>query len=498
MIMISSASAASVWDGKSVDTSWYDDSKREFTIDSAAQLAGVAALVNDGTTTFRDKTITLANDIDLNNHPWTPIGFGEEKTLEIVYVDNVKNTYHMSRNFEGVFNGGNHLISNLYIYYPASDNVGLFGRAGDWYADWFNRESVICTIKNLQVEATSITGKSHVGGVVGYLMNGEIDSVTMNAAVISGEGYVGGIVGILGTPESGKSNSHSFIRNVKVNVDTVKCSHCSSGGIVGQLDGFVENAEVFAKEIRGDRQIGGISGLFGSGSIKKCAVIGSVSGTDLVGGISGDVVSYDNTGRGIIGDCYFVGILFGDSVAGITSNLDVGSTIENCYVVGTIVGNEPGTGGIVSIGGDYSKITNSVSLIQYINSTSPNRISGKFAHKTKLHNNYAWDEMMSFDTLITEDDDSTSSRNGASISSENIWGNQALFERTLGWDFKNTWTMNSGNEKFNLPVLQFQEQPVNADAMYLYAEPVETPGFSPFLVILAFGLCIGLTTRRRK
>lgn len=46
------------WDG-AVDLSWYNGTDTEFTITTARQLAGVAALVNSNTTDFAGKTIRL-------------------------------------------------------------------------------------------------------------------------------------------------------------------------------------------------------------------------------------------------------------------------------------------------------------------------------------------------------------------------------------------------------------------------------------------------------
>ena len=56
------AAADNTWDG-SVNTGWYDTSKSAFTINTAADLAGLATLVNEGNN-FYGKTITLGDNID--------------------------------------------------------------------------------------------------------------------------------------------------------------------------------------------------------------------------------------------------------------------------------------------------------------------------------------------------------------------------------------------------------------------------------------------------
>jgi len=56
--------SATRWDG-AVDLSWDNGTDTEFTITTARQLAGVAALVNSNTADFAGKTIRLGADISL-------------------------------------------------------------------------------------------------------------------------------------------------------------------------------------------------------------------------------------------------------------------------------------------------------------------------------------------------------------------------------------------------------------------------------------------------
>lgn len=48
------ADTMDIWDG-TADTSWYDENKTEFHLQTAEQLAGMAKLVNDNTANFKDK-----------------------------------------------------------------------------------------------------------------------------------------------------------------------------------------------------------------------------------------------------------------------------------------------------------------------------------------------------------------------------------------------------------------------------------------------------------
>lgn len=103
------------------DVSWYDESRTEFTISTPEQLAGLAYLVNT-CHQFWGKTVILANDIDLAEHLWVPIGRNSRNAQSVAI-------------FGGTFDGGGHVIRNLnismkaYSYAQGSTTclVGFFG-----------------------------------------------------------------------------------------------------------------------------------------------------------------------------------------------------------------------------------------------------------------------------------------------------------------------------------------------------------------------------------
>jgi hypothetical protein len=85
----SAATAAdtSAWDGSTIDTNWWDESENAFTISTAAEFAGLLQLSRGGQA-FRGKTITLTSDIAFN------------------YVK------VSGRNFDGILDGGNHILKS--------------------------------------------------------------------------------------------------------------------------------------------------------------------------------------------------------------------------------------------------------------------------------------------------------------------------------------------------------------------------------------------------
>ena len=165
------------WDG-TVDTSWYsaDPTAAEFTLSSAEALAGLSKLVDDGVT-FEGKTVKLGNDIDLANILFEPIG-----------------SYRKDLAFKGTFDGQGHTISNMSQntweldngYYYGDLGLGLFGKVED------------AVIKNLTVDAASISGESAICGAVAATAYGEckFENIKVtNSKVNDYQYYAGGIVG---------------------------------------------------------------------------------------------------------------------------------------------------------------------------------------------------------------------------------------------------------------------------------------------------------------
>lgn len=146
--------AVTVWDG-TVDIGWYIGHEKDtkFEISTAAQLAGLAQLVNgtakdsDNKTiaavTFSGKTIILTEDINLNTddvpasgNEWTPIG-------------------NSDNSFNGIFDGDGHTVGGLYVP-DTTECPGLFGMGGD-----------DAVIRNLIVVGTICAGESAGDACVG-------------------------------------------------------------------------------------------------------------------------------------------------------------------------------------------------------------------------------------------------------------------------------------------------------------------------------------------
>ena len=207
----------------------------------------VDELAQDGSTQFAGKYFKLTNDIDLSGINWNPIG--------------TMSADHGS--FKGVFDGGDHTISNLHVE-QAGNGIGLFARTTD-----------NAVIKNLQlnnVTVESTDNSNYVGGLVGNAYaSTKIENVHVSGNVyISGRGYIGGIAG------------HGYV--VMDNVSVV-----ATGDGKGNNKGLITSTFWCA---------GGVLGYAGEGATNiKNANVENVVVTSAAGGLGAIVgMAEDNNG----------------------------------------------------------------------------------------------------------------------------------------------------------------------------------------------------------
>ena len=143
---------------------------------------------------FAGKTVTLTDNIDLNNEKWTPIGIFNDATTQ----------------FKGTFDGQNHTVTGLKVEESRKNGVGFFGKV---YTG---------TIKNLTVEGSvSASNCTYVGGIVGHGY-ATITNCTFKGTVGNNNSMqVGGIAGSGGFT----------VTNCSVYADVT--AECWAGGIVG-------------------------------------------------------------------------------------------------------------------------------------------------------------------------------------------------------------------------------------------------------------------------
>jgi hypothetical protein len=277
---------SSVWNG-TADTSWYNGVDTEFTITTAEQLAGLAALVSGGND-FTDKTVTLGGNIVLNT--WTDSD-GDE-VVDSGELSNQSGTGtapidwtpigRSAPYFNGTFDGDGYTVSGVYI--DSTDHYqGLFGV--------INTDALV---KNAGVTDSYIEGKDNFGGFAGHTY-GTISNCYFTGSLVSAGGHVGGIAGYnTGTI----INCHS-----SGSVSTSSSADVNEGGIIGKNNGAVSYCYNTGSVTGRGNYVGGVTGLNYSGStVTNCYNTGNISGANRVGGVAGfnggnTVTNCCNTGR---------------------------------------------------------------------------------------------------------------------------------------------------------------------------------------------------------
>ena len=268
------ASSANAWDGSTKTQP--SQTNGVYQIGTGAELAWFAAQVNGGSYTIKG---VLTADIDLAYYNWTPIGGTAA-----------------AKAFKGSFDGQNHTVNNLGIYYSATNTsapyLGLFGYVN-------GTSSSYITIQNLKVNgqmfltSTGSVANAYSGGVVAYA----------NYVNISG-----------------------VVSDVDITVTRVNGNWSSVGGVAGRL--VNSNATNCGNEgtIHAYQYAGGITG-YAIGTITGCYNSGEITGNGYVGGIVGQTTK-------AVTSCYNTGSVTGSSnyVAGIVAYASGASaSVKNCF-----------------------------------------------------------------------------------------------------------------------------------------------------------------------
>lgn len=247
-----------------VDTSWYDnrtEGQTEFTITTAAQLRGLAELVNKNEDIFSECKIKLGKDIDLNNEQWTPIGNGYE--------------------FNGEFDGQGHTIYNLKESEIEDANyikAGLFGVVKGISVEkedgTYNITPAVIknvTIENADIEVTNTKNNvpntlGGTGALVSYGVNINIENCKVKNAKITANNSSPRAGAMLGNIEAGK------ITNCQVEKSEV---NAGANDRVGLLCGYMQGASSSNKKKEQ------------ANAIQNVRVQGSVKGRNSIGGVIG-------------------------------------------------------------------------------------------------------------------------------------------------------------------------------------------------------------------
>lgn len=280
------------------DIRWYESAgaEKNYVLKSADELMGFCLLANgsiDGVSkNFNGWTLSLGNNIDLENSGWKPIP-----------------------RFAGAFDGKGYEITGLNVNYTGGD---------------FN---------------------SKTAGMFEKLVSpGQILNLAVSGSV-QADGKINDVGGIVGTTESG--SEIRFCRsNIAVKVDAANSTTngMAYGGVTGKVQGAISNClnegTITVDNIKNKCYIGGVAGQVGSAA-DLCWNTGSVTASSTANKkiYTGGIVGY-----GAATNCYNNGSVTGatDKNRYVTGGISGNGNVTNSYNLGDVTGAESGTYGISS------------------------------------------------------------------------------------------------------------------------------------------------------
>lgn len=306
------------------DIRWYESAgaEKNYVLKSADELMGFCLLANgsiDGVSkNFNGWTLSLGNNIDLENSEWKPIP-----------------------RFSGAFDGKGYEITGLNVNYTGDDfnskTAGMF-------------EKLDSTGKILSL---AVSGSVKADGKINY---------------------VGGIVGTTAT-----GSEIRFCRsNIAVKVDAANSTTngMAYGGVAGKVQGAISNClnegTITVDDINNKCYIGGVAGQVGSAA-DLCWNTGSVaaSGTANKNIYTGGIV-----GNGAATNCYNNGSVTGATDKNknkyVTGGISGNGNVANSYNLGDVTGAKGRAYGISSRAATNSyyvcKLNGSIKMA-YVNAT---------------------------------------------------------------------------------------------------------------------------------
>ena len=299
------------WDGTAVDTSWYNTTSTEFTLDTAAQFAGFAQIVGgmNGQTqdSFKGKTVKLDADINLGGRIWYPIGYyNSNGNYDKVSGGSVESDV---LSFEGTFDGQGHTISNVY-----QNTWEMFGDYNSGYSGTPNHY------------------KDGMG-IFGWVQNGTVQNLAVSNFQSDGEFCTTGCV-------AAYSSGVSTFENIRITNCNPRAYNVPNGGVVGYAyaeEGATNVINFTNVKVDNSNKI---SALWGSWDVGCGGVLGRVNGATTINMTNCEVGAVIDVYNDVCGNYQYyqyrysgmlIGTVGGDSDP-LTGDEKVNFTNVNVYV----------------------------------------------------------------------------------------------------------------------------------------------------------------------
>ena len=362
---------ADVWEGDVANSFQFGNGSQQspYLIATGAELAYLAERVNNGEN-FENQYFQLANDINLDDREWTPIG-------------------DTSNSFRGVFDGAGHVISNGRINVSSLPNrnvesYGLFGSLGGGTSTSIIRNLEINNIiVSIGGSGNASNGGWHIGTLVGTMYrNSEVINNIANNCSISDNGNVtvynsafqysvGGLVGYATNTSSSTSdpgqNNRYRIENCFVNTEI-------------DLTNDVRTSWFGTSTYDAQYHTGGIIGTIRSQAVwpEESLYVGSINSNGFIGPIFGALMNSTSYNRR-------------NNFATLWNGNDAGNLSMTSYYSGFSANGTTFTTSITS-GTSSSRLSSDSDDIGYVQGVNKGIYVSDISTRLTNFNNYAGNE----------------------------------------------------------------------------------------------------------
>ena len=316
------AEPAGCWtDEGNYDISWYNDNKEaeEYDLWNAADLAGLAYLVNNDKEYFNGKIVRLRAQVDMSAHYWEPIGTFRTE------VDDDGTIQDTTPGFVGIFDGGRYAISGIYV--KRNENP-----AKNVYAGFFGSTAFNSNMPGVKRSLASSPMLISINIVDATIEGGleEFSSTGSNNITITKEPLAAGIVALAYGSSGTRIHDCTFSGSV---------NGYDAAGIVGQNNGGYVYTSVNMGAVSAVRYAGGIVAIDfyrGDKGVTQCTNEGMITSDFAAGGITGihGASTVADWSPSQINNCAstgpVVGAKYSGAIAGYTVR-SVGSDYSTCY-----------------------------------------------------------------------------------------------------------------------------------------------------------------------
>lgn len=455
---------------KEINYAWYSEEAEKHVLRTPGDLKGFNALVNAGTT-FKEQTVTLGENIDLENHEWTPIGATDKTPFQGTFDGAGKKiTYKIGNNTKG--------YKALFAYIENAEikNLTVEGEnltKGQCVAG-------ICVLaRNSKIEncvnkISLNNNRQMTAGIVASSVNSIIDGCTNEGSITGTGGKAAGIVGTVNGDSKNKNDS--YIRNC-VNRGAITGNN-NIAGIVGEYTANAEQSTPGIENCTNEGTVkvtsmngGGIVGSF-TGWLENCENKETIDGSSKssIGGIVGS-----SSKASIVEKCINRGNVYGTSAGGIAGKTNVAATtmrIEKCQNTGNILPASSATevgasnGGIVGESASKTEGTTMTGCISYVEDYKDLDAVGTLTDETiTFEGVYVLGES---GTTLTSDGTTALTLDETTFAKPSVANrmNRALGEKFWGYD---------PDQKPNYPVFDgFEKYPVMELVFKPFAQEDET------------------------